>query len=200
MNASKIEESTWQGPSPEALDLENPMLGYLVVAAALLAGMLSASVFGQSPTQQSLPLQPTNRQSADDVSTVIEIQGVKLSHSSPQPNSEEPRTICGQHPLSPNVRKWVLGVRARATGVGCLVTEVVAGSAAASVPLAIGDRILAIDGKQVGWIGPRCVSLYKLIDQSPTRATRILVQKRVTGRLSLLSVQLKTPHQTLGFE
>lgn len=192
MNASKFDETTWQGADLEALELENPMFGYLVIAVALLAGMLSASVFGQAPTQKR-PRQQNQGAAFSDQTPVTDI---KLSSMPSQDLTDSPKN--GSHVNPSAGRRWVLGVRAKATSVGCLINEIVAGSAAADAQLAIGDRILAVDGKQCGWIGPRHVSLFRLVDEAPTQTTRILVQRRTTGRISLLQVKLKTLPQTLG--
>ncbi len=54
--------------------------------------------------------------------------------------------------LPPERLRWRLGVFAYNTDTGIVVTRVVPGSAAERTGLERGDRIVAIDGFQVGWV------------------------------------------------
>ncbi|MCA8999579.1 MAG: YbaY family lipoprotein [Planctomycetaceae bacterium] len=57
----------------------------------------------------------------------------------------------GQNPL-PNQRKWRLGVYSKDTDTGVTIAEVMRGSAADRAGLEVNDRIIAINGYQVGYV------------------------------------------------
>jgi S1-C subfamily serine protease len=87
---------------------------------------------------------------------------------------------------------WRLGVWARNTDTGVVITRVVPGSAAASHGLEEGDRIVAVNGYQIGWLRDR---LYPLGEELQRRAGRrgfvsLLVQNVRNQELLPLDVQL----------
>ena len=150
--------------------MENPTLGYVVIAVALTAGMLAASAVGQSPARSLSPPQ--------EMETRLEPH-----HHSPFPN-----------------RNWVLGVRADATDTGYLVRRVEHSSAALQYGLEVGDRIIAINGTQIGQIGNRVVRLGDQLELEGGQDGRVLllVQNRRNGRLVPLQVTLRHPTRQLG--
>ncbi|KAA5543870.1 PDZ domain-containing protein [Roseiconus nitratireducens] len=161
--------------------LENPVLGYVVIAVALIVGMLSATVFGQALPRQVAASRPA-AESADRAPLGNDL------HAAVWINPES-------DPLS---QRRLLGVRAEATSTGCLVAEIVPGTGAEIAGLDVGDRILAVDGRQVGWVGQRLVSLREAVDQIVAPTTSLLVQRNLHGRIVSVEVQLLTPAQTLG--
>ena len=158
-------------------ELENPLLGYVVIAVALVVGMISATVFGQGS-----PASPADR--------TIKLPCDATIESTPSPN------LLGQ-PQTES-RRWVLGVRRIMTSSGCVVSEVIPGSAAARAALCPGDRIIAVNGVQVGHVGLERRSLFKAIDRSPSSSALLLVQRKATGLIQNIPVQLQTPWETMG--
>ncbi len=89
--------------------------------------------------------------------------------------------------------RWLLGVYARNTETGVVITRVVPGSAAAEVGLERNDRIITVDGFQVGNVNRQ---LYLLGDELQHRAgpngrVRLLVQNWRDNRLLNLDVRLR---------
>ncbi|MEL6107050.1 MAG: PDZ domain-containing protein [Planctomycetota bacterium] len=159
-------------------EFENPVLGYVVITVGLILGLMTASVLGSAPIPaQDAPQVP---QDAREVSQAI----------SPEPSERqaEPRAA----------RRWILGVRVKATFTGCLVQEVVPGSPAKKAGLSTGDRILCVAGRQVGWVDSRRVALDRTLDRLPNAATHLLAQKASTGRIVTIAVRLQTLHEALG--
>ena len=150
-------------------EFENPVLGYVVIAAGLILGLMTASVLG------SAPVAPQNSTATETVGSVVET------------------TTQARGP-----RRWILGVRAKPTFTGCVVVEVLPGSAAEKVGLSVGDRILCVGGRQVGWVDSRRVAIDRAVDCSPTAATRLLAQKASTGRVVTIAVRLQTLNEALG--
>ncbi len=97
-------------------------------------------------------------------------------------------------------RRWVLGVRADATEAGYLIRHVESHSAASQVGLEAGDRLVAIDGIQIGLLGRRSVRLSDTLERQGGRDGHILllVHNRRNGRLVSLNVPLRHPSQHLG--
>lgn len=153
--------------------LENPVLGYVVAAVALITGMIAATGFGQSPAD-------------GERKRVAQIQ------KNAAPGGSGAATVTG----SP--RRWILGVRANPTPAGYLVLKVIEGSAAEKAGLCKGDRVLAIGGSQVGWVGNQLVRLEKRVDQSSSPNTTLLVQRSSTGMVTNCRAKLQTLHQSLG--
>ena len=155
-------------------EFENPVLGYLVIASALILGLMTASVLGSSP--------PTAKPAADPAQV-----SAGASALSPPAAPRKPR-------------RWVLGVRVKPTFTGCVVHEVLPRSAASGAGVVAGDRILCLGGRQVGWVDSHRVALDRVVDDSPTSATRLLVQKASTGRVMTIAVRLQTLKETLGHQ
>ncbi|MEO1525381.1 MAG: PDZ domain-containing protein [Planctomycetota bacterium] len=156
-------------------EFENPVLGYMVIAAALVLGLMTASVLGSSPPAPA-----------------TEASAISLASSSPGLGVKSEGLAVKRE------RRWILGVRAKPTFTGCVVTEVIRGSAAAKAGVSVGDRILCIGGRQVGWVDARRVDLGQAVDCSPTAATQLLAQKASTGRVVAIAVRLQTLEETLG--
>lgn len=163
--------------------LENPVLGYVVIAAALVVGMLSATVFGQTPAStERLP------QTANSIAST---------------ESSRPTSASGDVAAEPTVRRfaarcWILGVRSIPTFTGCVVTSVVPGSPAEQAGLVAGDRIMTINGRQVGWIGETLAPLDQAVDESPSRHVQILVQRVRSKSIRSLQASLASWDESLG--
>jgi hypothetical protein len=96
-------------------------------------------------------------------------------------------------PDRPGGDRWVLGVHAYNTETGVVVTRVVPGSAASRTGLEPGDRIVTVDGFQVGFVGDL---LYPLGEELQRRAGRggqvgLLIQNVRTGGLLNRTVRLQ---------
>ena len=157
--------------------VEKPVLGYIVITASLLAGMVAATAFGQGET---LSESQGKNQSEADNSVMVE----------PSPLSKR---------LVPH-RRWVLGVRADATDTGYLVQRVESGSAASRIGLESGDRIVAVDGQQIGFVGNKHVQLSRTLQQmgGENGHVQLLIQNRRNDRLVSISTMLRAPLQHLG--
>ena len=157
--------------------VEKPVLGYIVITASLLAGMIAATAFGQGET---LSESQGKNQSEADNSVMVE----------PSPLSKR---------LVPH-RRWVLGVRADATDTGYLVQRVESGSAASRIGLESGDRIVAVNGQQIGFVGNKHVQLSRTLQQmgGENGHVQLLIQNRRNDRLVSISTMLRAPLQHLG--
>ena len=157
--------------------VEKPVLGYIVITASLLAGMVAATAFGQGET---LSESQGKNQSEADNSVMVE----------PSPLSKR---------LVPH-RRWVLGVRADATDTGYLVQKVESSSAASRIGLESGDRIVAVDGQQIGFVGNKHVLLSRTLQQMGGESghVQLLIQNRRNDRLVSISTMLRAPLQHLG--
>ena len=156
-------------------NFENPTLGYVVIAVALAVGMLAANAVGQSTRENQSAGEQTRN--AEQVGRLI-----------PPPTSH----VAG--------RRWVLGVRAAATDTGYLVQDVEHGSAASHFGLEVGDRIVTVNGVQVGKIDRRLVRLSDQLEHQGGESGKVmlLVQDRRNGRLVAHRVELRHPIQLLG--
>lgn len=152
-------------------EIERPVLGYVVIAVAVLTGMITASAFGQHDEES--------------VAANVNVSEVKSNLDGVMTSSH---------------RRWVLGVGADATQTGYLIQHVEESSAAANAGLETGDRIVAINGKQVGYVDAGLVSLAKTLDQvgGSNGRVEILIQNRRNRRLVSLQVVLRSPFATLG--
>ena len=151
-----------------ASQIEKPVVGYVVITFALLAGILTATALGQTPT-------------------VSQTQNV------------ETRLIPGHENSHPQ-RRWILGVRADATDAGYLVRSVEHRSAARKIGLEPGDRIVAINGEQIGLVGREIVALSQTLERCGSRNGRVhlLVQNRRNQRLVSLAATLLHPNDHMG--
>ena len=153
---------------------ETPLLGYVVVSIALIIGTVAATAFGQSPRDFAA--------------------------------AQEEQEQLTKHSFVPAVdalrRRWILGVQADATATGYLIRQVQPRSAASRIGLEPGDRIIAVDGLQVGLIGHRLQRLGAMLERQGGADGHVclLLQNRRNGRLVALSVQLRHPLQHLGHE
>lgn len=182
--------------------LENPVLGYVVITVALLVGMLSATVFGQSPASEKAALAKATRTAnalSQGSSSPAAVSQVRRPAAKPL-TAPEPLTTSGPLTTSETMgtRRWILGVRSKATSTGCVITSVIPGSPAARSGLTVGDRILTVNGTQVGWLADRLTSLHRQIDASPRRVIPLLVQRNGSGKVSVYRVRLTTLSETLG--
>ncbi len=89
--------------------------------------------------------------------------------------------------------RWLLGVYAHNTETGVLITRVMPGSAAAQAGLERNDKIVAVEGFQVGYVNRQ---LYLLGDELQHRAgangrVRLLVQNWRNNELLNLDVRLR---------
>ncbi|MCA9133141.1 MAG: PDZ domain-containing protein [Planctomycetales bacterium] len=94
--------------------------------------------------------------------------------------------------LPPDRQQWKLGVQAYNTASGVVVTRVLPGSSAQQAGLERGDRIVAIDGFQVGWVKDRLFPLGAELQRQGGRHGRVqLLVQNVRNRVLLnLDVQL----------
>lgn len=170
--------------------LENPVLGYVVITVALVVGMLSATVLGQAPDRTGLA-RPASVPTAVTKPTLPEMATV---------GDAEPTRIDAFELVAGDdaPRCWILGVRSTPTSAGCVVTHVVQGSAAADAELKIGDRIIAVNGRQVGWVGQKRVPLHQTVDSSKSRHALILVQRADSKTIQASSVRLQTLFESMG--
>ncbi len=95
-------------------------------------------------------------------------------------------------PDRPRWPRWILGVAAYDTPQGVVVTRVVPGSAAWRQRLEPGDRIVTVNGYQIGWVNDW---LYPLSDELQRQANRhgevtLLLQNVRNGQLVSRRVQL----------
>jgi len=98
-------------------------------------------------------------------------------------------------PGYPAPPRWWLGVYAYNTSTGVVITRVTPGSPAARAGLEPRDRIVAVEGYQVGYVQRR---LYPLGPELQTRAGRggevgLLVQNWRNGELTNMTVRLGSP-------
>ncbi len=181
--------------------LENPVLGYVVIAVALIVGMLSATVFGQGPDHTPALLPKTNA-IADTVETaqgdhrVTDKTGAAKLLTPVNQHGTGPRP--DQRHREDEPRRWILGVRSTPTAAGCVVTAVLPGSAAQRCGLSVGDRILTVNGHQVGLLGDRHVRLDRAIDSAPGRQAWLLVERSGSGMVQPLRATLQTLFECLG--
>ena len=150
--------------------MENPTLGYVVIAVALAAGMLAASALGQSP-----------------------------KHGKTHDHGKETRLVPNSDLIQPT-RRWVLGVRADATDTGYLIRHVEHSSAARQFGLEVGDRIVTINGTQIGRLGHQVVRLGDQLEKHGGHhgSVLLLIQNRRNSRLVPLRVTLRHPTEHLG--
>lgn len=173
-------------------ELENPLLGYIVIAVALIVGSLAASVWGQSPAAvapQGAVVAPQSTEQRGVQVTPVSESNTRLRPDAPQ----------GDHGQSE--RRWLLGVRANPTETGYVVQRVEIGSAAEKVGLEPGDRIVTVDGRQVGLFEHHRVELSSTIERCGGKSGRIrlLVLDRRTSRLVSVPVQLRHPYEHMGY-
>ena len=109
------------------------------------------------------------------------------------PSAEmQPRIKEVQPRFAPPQGDWKLGVWANNTDTGVVITRVGPRSAAASAGLENGDRIVAIGGYQVGYVGDLLFPLgYELQRQADSRGrVELLVQNVRNKQLQNVPVQL----------
>jgi len=159
--------------NPKREDFERPLLGYVLIAVALLIGLITANAFGQN-----------------------EVLDAEPSHSQASSANIQSHTV----PPQIRRRRWVLGVRANATPTGYLIDQVQSSSTAEKAGLEAGDRIIAVAGKRVGYVDTHLISLAKTLDQTGGRSgySSILIQNRRNRRLVSLQVALQSPNEMLG--
>lgn len=87
---------------------------------------------------------------------------------------------------------WYLGVYGNYSDTGLLLTEVYPHTPAARVGLEVGDRIVAVNGHQIGVLVNTRLNLDVALQRftSPTGWVRLLIQDRRTQRLLNVNVQL----------
>jgi len=92
----------------------------------------------------------------------------------------------------PHVGGWYLGVYGSYTSTGMVLTEVYRGTAADRAGLEVGDRIVAINGQQIGVVGNSRRTLDTTLQReaSGTGWVRLLVQDKRTLRLINVDVRL----------
>ncbi|NND99176.1 MAG: PDZ domain-containing protein [Pirellulaceae bacterium] len=159
-------------------ELEKPVIGYIVIALALLTGMITVSAFGQRQRAQSTS---ARNMGLDQDGFLIERE----------------RPDAGEAPLD---RRWILGVRADITATGFVIRGVAADSPASRIGLEPGDRIVAVDGQQIGLLGRRIVPLTKQLQQlgGDDGRVRLLVQDRRNRNLVSLDACLRQNLDLLG--
>ncbi|WP_442505598.1 PDZ domain-containing protein [Novipirellula sp. SH528] len=97
-----------------------------------------------------------------------------------------------QHPDRDHFGGWHLGVFGHYTTTGHLLTQVFPNTPASRAGLEPGDRIITVNGYQVGDVLDRQYPIDFLIQRhaSPSGFVRLLVQNRRTLRLHNLDVRL----------
>tara|TARA_R110002049_G_scaffold47902_3_gene138506 strand:+ start:21410 stop:22144 length:735 start_codon:yes stop_codon:yes gene_type:complete len=85
---------------------------------------------------------------------------------------------------------WYLGVYGHYSPTGLLLTQVYPNTAAARAGLEVGDRIVAVNGHQIGDVLNRRIAIDSALQTSRSGRVRLLVQDRRTHRLVNLDVQL----------
>lgn len=98
-----------------------------------------------------------------------------------------------------NSGEWTLGVRGDSTDTGFLVSHVTSGGPADRARIQPGDRIVTVDGYQVGILSERLHDLTTEINRraDSTGALRLLLQDGQSGRLATVRVQLDDQSQRL---
>jgi len=93
--------------------------------------------------------------------------------------------------------QWKLGVYAYNTDTGVVVTQVVPPSAAARLGLERGDRIVTVDGFQVGWVRDRLYPLGAELQRQAGRRGEVtlLLQNVRNGNLLVRDVRLDWPRR-----
>ncbi|QDV43736.1 PDZ domain (Also known as DHR or GLGF) [Stieleria neptunia] len=98
----------------------------------------------------------------------------------------------GQGSGNPVLGGWYLGVYGSYSATGLLLTQVYPGTAAARVGLEVGDRIITVNGHQIG-IGPHSnLRIDTALQRYASRSgwVRLLVKDKRTGRLINVDVKL----------
>ena len=152
---------------------EKPLYAYILITISFVIGIVCANAQGQSPR-----LGGQKKVAAG------------VSH----------RLIPGHQSPNHVQRRWVLGVRADATQSGYLIRHVEPRSAASRIGLEPGDRIVTIDGNQIGLLGLRVVRLSDTLERQGGHdgRVRLLVQNRRNGQLVSVSVRLRDVSHHLG--
>ncbi len=110
----------------------------------------------------------------------------------PQSNQSRANTRVQPHVVPPQSDHWKLGVYARNTDTGVVVTRTILNTAAHRMGLERGDRIVAVSKFQVGWIQDRLYPLGAELNRQASRRGHVtlLVQNVRTDQLINLEVQL----------
>ena len=97
-----------------------------------------------------------------------------------------------QTPSSQAAQRWRLGIYPEDTDTGVVVKEIVRGSAAERAGLEVNDRIISVQGYQVGYVNGVVFDIGQEMERhADTQGwVRILVQDNRNGRLMNLPVQL----------
>jgi S1-C subfamily serine protease len=161
-------------------------LGLLVVVGVLLAQ--------EQPAERDRQREPAAREGGiprrgladrdQDPEEGME-EGVPSAEAAPRLKEFAPRFV-------PPRGEWRLGVWAYNTDTGVVITRVVPGSAAERQGLERGDRIVAVGGYQVGYVGDLLYPLgYELQRQAGRRGkVLLLVQNVRNDELLSMEVQL----------
>lgn len=151
--------------------LETPMLAYVLITISFVIGIVATNASAESPRH---------------------VGGTR--------HSQIGQRLLPGHGPDHVPRRWILGVQADATETGYLIRHVEPNGAARQVGLEPGDRIVTIDGIQIGLIGHRSVRLSDTLERQGGHdgRVRLLVQNRRSGRLVSLRVRLLHPNQHLG--
>lgn len=91
---------------------------------------------------------------------------------------------------------WYLGVYGKYTSTGLLLAEVFPRTAAVKAGLEVGDRVVAVNGQQIGVVLKTQVDLDAALNRHANRSgwVRLLVQDRRTRQLINIDVQLGRMH------
>ncbi|NND96168.1 MAG: PDZ domain-containing protein [Pirellulaceae bacterium] len=97
----------------------------------------------------------------------------------------EPKNPRPNRPGTHGPGPWYLGVYGSYTSTGMLLTEVYPQTAAARAGLQVGDRILTVNGHQIGVVNGYRIPIDAALQRYATRSghVRLLVQDRNTMRL-----------------
>jgi len=116
----------------------------------------------------------------------------ELAEIQPQLRGGDDLFVEPQHPNRDHFGGWHLGVFGHYTTTGHLLTQVFPNTPASRAGLEPGDRIITVNGFQVGDVLDRQYPIDFLIQRhaSPSGFVRLLVQNRRTLRLHNLDVRL----------
>ncbi|MCA9140855.1 MAG: PDZ domain-containing protein, partial [Planctomycetales bacterium] len=165
-------------------------------------GMLSATVFGQPPAPEktakgaAICLQGAEKDAENCTSE-------KPPKAQKSPSAVSRASHVGSKTALEEVssaveRRWILGVRWSPSTTGCVITSVVQSSPADRAGLVAGDRILTVNGQQVGWRDGESFPLHHAVDLAPTRNGHLLVQRASSGVVQAISVRMTTIAESMG--
>ncbi len=113
--------------------------------------------------------------------------------------SFQPSFFPGQGTQNQTLDHWRLGIFPEDTDTGVRIAEVVQGSAAERAGLEVSDRIISVNGFQIGYVDNTLYDVGKELERHANDQgwVRLLVQNNRDGQLMNLPVQLDARQKTL---